>query len=280
MLHVRPQVHDEREEAGDQSTTCAGRVSSDMAILRFESNLRKGETVALLDQRQMFGRHRSCTCVLNHPTVSREHFFIERTADKFFVVDNDSGNGTYVNGERVTWIELKEGDLIKSGPFRMRFELSTQERDTVPLDEEEAEPAREGRERGYPSEYLEGIRYFNAAKYFEAHEAWEEIWMRSSGDSRLFFQLLIQAAVCLHHYERGNLRGARGLYDRVLDKVARIPGVYFSLDVPRFAGEFKAFFAAVLDDDGFTDNETAQRPVIQLLADEFEEPDLSVAVEL
>ena len=228
----------------------------------------------------MFGRHRSCDCVLNHPTVSREHFFIERTADKFFVVDNDSGNGTYVNGERVTWIELKEGDLIKSGPFRLRFELSSQERDKAQL-EEVAEPVPEGRERGYPSEYLEGIRYFNTGRYFEAHEAWEEIWMRSSGDSRLFFQMLIQAAVCLHHYERGNPRGARGLHDRVLDKVARIPAVYLSLDVMRFAEEFKAFFAAVLaDGGGFTADEAARRPMIQLLADEFDEADLSVAVEL
>ena len=252
-----------------------------MAILRFESNLRKGETVALRDHRLMFGRHLSCGCVLNHPTVSREHFFIERTGEKYFVVDNDSGNGTFVNGERVTWVELKEGDVIKSGPFRLRFELSTQERETEILETEEEEPLREANERGYPREYLEGIRSFNAGNYFEAHETWEEIWVRASGEARLFLQMLIQAAVCLHHYERGNRRGALGLYQRVLEKISRLPGVYMSLDVSRFAEQFKTFFAPLLKDSGDLNQvPTSARPTIQLLAEEFDEDDLTFTADI
>lgn len=252
-----------------------------MAFLRFESSLRGGESVALDKARVMFGRHLLCDCVLNHPTVSREHFFVEQTGDKFFVVDNDSGNGTFVNGERVTWVELKDGDVIKSGPFLLRFELSVQERDTVILEPEEEEPFREGHEREYPREYLEGIRLFNAGKYFEAHEAWEEIWMRSSGEARLFFQMLIQSAVCFHHYEGGNARGATGLYERVLEKLSRLPDVYMSLDVRRFASQFKDFFAAALGEgDALERDERVERPAIQLLADDSDEADLSAVAEL
>src|SRR5204862_3147329 len=87
----------------------------------------------------------------------------------------------------------------------------------------------------YPREYLQGIEDFNAGRYFDAHEIWEEIWLRSSGDTKLFYQMLIQAAVGLHHYERGNARGARGMNTNVTDKLGRLPSAYMSLDLVEFA---------------------------------------------
>lgn len=66
--------------------------------------------------------------------------------------------------------------------------------------------------RKYDSRYLDGIRWFNCRNFFQAHESWEEVWMDRQDDSKRFYQGLIQAAVCLHHFERGNIRGARKLY--------------------------------------------------------------------
>lgn len=60
--------------------------------------------------------------------------------------------------------------------------------------------------------YREGIRLFNECEFFEAHEVWEELWTEYQGPSRKFYQGLIQAAVCLHHFGNGNIRGARKLY--------------------------------------------------------------------
>ena len=60
--------------------------------------------------------------------------------------------------------------------------------------------------------YLEGIQLFNECEYFEAHDVWEELWQDYQGDSRKFYQGLIQVAVCLHHFGNGNIRGARKLY--------------------------------------------------------------------
>ena len=47
--------------------------------------------------------------------------------------------------------------------------------------------------------YLEGIALFNQRRYFDAHEAWEEVWKRSTGNHKLFYQGLIQCAVALEH---------------------------------------------------------------------------------
>ena len=64
----------------------------------------------------------------------------------------------------------------------------------------------------YDPLYLQGVAYFNACEFFEAHEVWEDLWKNYSGDLRLFYKGLIQAAVALHHFGNGNIRGARKVY--------------------------------------------------------------------
>ncbi len=64
----------------------------------------------------------------------------------------------------------------------------------------------------YDPLYLKGIQFFNECEFFEAHDIWEELWSDCQGPSRRFFQGLIQAAVCLHHFGNGNCRGAIKLY--------------------------------------------------------------------
>src|SRR6185437_6195349 len=64
----------------------------------------------------------------------------------------------------------------------------------------------------YDPHYLEGIKFFNECEFFESHEAWEEVWTEHLGPSRKFYQGLIQAAVALHHFGNGNIRGAKKLY--------------------------------------------------------------------
>ena len=64
----------------------------------------------------------------------------------------------------------------------------------------------------YDPRYVVGCEHFNRREFFEAHEAWEELWTDDQGPSRRFYQGLIQAAVCLYHFGNGNTRGGRKLY--------------------------------------------------------------------
>jgi predicted metal-dependent hydrolase len=98
-------------------------------------------------------------------------------------------------------------------------------------------------ERVYPREYLEGIAHFNAGRYYDAHEIWEEIWLRSTDEAKVFYHMLIQAAVTLYHHERGNAHGARALYERVCEKLQKLPPVFMSLDVSEFACQLHRLFA-------------------------------------
>ena len=48
--------------------------------------------------------------------------------------------------------------------------------------------------------FRRGIDLFNQERFFEAHEAWEEIWRSTTPEPRDFFQGLIQAAAALHQF--------------------------------------------------------------------------------
>ena len=55
-------------------------------------------------------------CVTNNKTVSRSHATIYRRGEGYFIVDNNSTNGTFVNNSRIpaqTEIKLNNGDLLR-----------------------------------------------------------------------------------------------------------------------------------------------------------------------
>jgi hypothetical protein len=83
----------------------------------------------------------------------------------------------------------------------------------------------------YDARYLEGIRWFNQQEFFEAHEVWEDVWRDNPGASHKFYQGLIQVAVCLHHFRRGNTRGARKLYKSSTAYLDRYRPTYQGLDI-------------------------------------------------
>jgi uncharacterized protein len=75
-----------------------------------------------------------------------------------------------------------------------------------------------------------GVDLFNAQKFWEAHEAWEEIWLTSSGDDKQFLQGLIQLAAAYHHVQRGTFRGGVRLFDAALRRMAAFPPGYRGVD--------------------------------------------------
>ncbi|HEY2554843.1 MAG TPA: FhaA domain-containing protein [Candidatus Cybelea sp.] len=68
------------------------------------------------------GRGDENEIVLLDPSVSRAHAVVEFDAGEPAVRDLDSTNGTYVNGRRVRVESLQDGDELRFGNTRMRFE--------------------------------------------------------------------------------------------------------------------------------------------------------------
>jgi pSer/pThr/pTyr-binding forkhead associated (FHA) protein len=67
------------------------------------------------------GRSPDCGIFLDDVTVSRKHaVFVERDGG-FFVEDQGSLNGTFVNRKRVESAQLEDGDELQIGKYRLSF---------------------------------------------------------------------------------------------------------------------------------------------------------------
>ncbi len=89
-----------------------------------DSNSRR--TISLEDSKYSLGRHSSNSIVIHSKQVSRRHATLIRkfnrkiNQDSFWILDGDlegqkSQNGIFINGEKCTIHELKNGDLINFG---------------------------------------------------------------------------------------------------------------------------------------------------------------------
>jgi pSer/pThr/pTyr-binding forkhead associated (FHA) protein len=77
--------------------------------------------VALQDGWTRVGRSLSAHVRFDDPTVSRRHALIHRDQTGARVLDDRSLNGVFLNGERVDWHELEDGDEITIGAFRLYY---------------------------------------------------------------------------------------------------------------------------------------------------------------
>ena len=84
---------------------------------------RDGDTQSIALEREWtrVGRSLAADVRFDDPTVSRRHALIVRQADGVRVLDDRSLNGVFVNGERVEWRELRDGDEIVVGRYRLTF---------------------------------------------------------------------------------------------------------------------------------------------------------------
>lgn len=67
------------------------------------------------------GRHPDSIIVLDCPSVSGHHAIIELQDDGCLVIDQQSSNGTRVNGATVEEARLKEGDRVAFGDIQAVF---------------------------------------------------------------------------------------------------------------------------------------------------------------
>ncbi len=82
---------------------------------------RAGETFHLEDGQTSIGRSPDCGIFLDDVTVSRKHAVVDRRDDGFFIEDQGSLNGTFVNRKRVESGLLEDGDEVQVGKYRLTF---------------------------------------------------------------------------------------------------------------------------------------------------------------
>jgi hypothetical protein len=104
-----PWLADLRAEAADQEP-----------CLAFEDEEGKPVLVALAEGWTRIGRSGTADVQLDDPTVSRRHALVVHTPDdELRALDDRSLNGLFVNGKRVEWAPLADGDELEIGRYRL-----------------------------------------------------------------------------------------------------------------------------------------------------------------
>jgi hypothetical protein len=82
---------------------------------------RAGETFSPKGELTTIGRSPDCGIFLDDVTVSRRHAVLSERDGRWFVDDQGSLNGTFVNRRRVESAELSDGDELQVGKYRLTF---------------------------------------------------------------------------------------------------------------------------------------------------------------
>jgi pSer/pThr/pTyr-binding forkhead associated (FHA) protein len=86
----------------------------------------------------VFGRTNTCDIELPQKAISRKHAEITREAEDYFLTDLNSGNGTFLNNNKIHPREknlLRSGDLIRIEDYEIRF-LLTDDAAELPAEED------------------------------------------------------------------------------------------------------------------------------------------------
>ena len=119
-------------------------------------------------------------------------------------------------------------------------------------------------------DYLYGIDLYNYHFYWEAHEAWEALWLASvrRSSEHMFIQGLIKMGAALlkvrmASYQIQDLIGARTLSKSGMDLLSRV-GVskFMGLDIIAYTESYSDFIKPIFDDEIPTINESTPRLIL------------------
>jgi pSer/pThr/pTyr-binding forkhead associated (FHA) protein len=88
-------------------------------ILQFDDQVLNECAIGLM---ATVGRLPDNTLVIDNPAVSSHHACVFRDGDHYVVEDLDSTNGTFVNEERITRHNLRNGDVLLVGKHKLVFD--------------------------------------------------------------------------------------------------------------------------------------------------------------
>ena len=88
-----------------------------------------------------------------------------------------------------------------------------------------------------PPLVLKGIEEFNRGEFFEQHETLETAWRAESRPGRGLYQGILQVGLACYQIERGNLPGARKMFERGLRRLRQFAPECLGVDVARLIAD-------------------------------------------
>ena len=82
--------------------------------------------------------------------------------------------------------------------------------------------------------FLNALNLFNNHEWYEAHDAFEDIWNSVDGDERQVIQGILQVSVSQFHLSKGNLNGATILLGEGLGRIKTRTKINLGFDLDSF----------------------------------------------
>ena len=79
--------------------------------------------------------------------------------------------------------------------------------------------------------FLKGLNHYKLHEFYEAHEAWEDLWSDYYLQDKKFIQGLIQLSVSFVHLKNNNLNGAKSLLRKCREKFKNFNGIHRGIDI-------------------------------------------------
>ena len=86
----------------------------------------------------------------------------------------------------------------------------------------------------FQDNFFKALNLFNNQKWYEAHDAFEDIWNTLDGDERQIIQGILQVSVSQFHLSKGNLNGATILLGEGLGRIKNRTNINLGIDLKSF----------------------------------------------
>ena len=87
---------------------------------------------------------------------------------------------------------------------------------------------------GFKDSLSVALNLFNNHEWYEAHDAFEEIWYSVDGEERQVIQGILQVSVSQFHLSKGNLNGATILLGEGLGRIKTRTNINIGIDLESF----------------------------------------------
>ncbi len=88
--------------------------------------------------------------------------------------------------------------------------------------------------KSFKDSFFTALNLFNNHDWYEAHDAFEEIWNVVDGDERQVIQGILQVSVSQFHLSKGNLNGATILLGEGLGRIKTRTQIDLGIDLESF----------------------------------------------
>ena len=88
--------------------------------------------------------------------------------------------------------------------------------------------------KSFEDNFLNALNLFNNQKWYEAHDAFEDIWNTLDGDERQIIQGILQVSVSQFHLSKGNINGATILLGEGLGRIKNRTNINLGIDLKTF----------------------------------------------